>query len=331
MKFNLLYILLLLTAVACYYMMRHLVVQSEHSFFGAAETEGRVINVDFAAMIQEIRVRPGIQVKKGDTLALLSRAELDQKGQVYSLDLQQLATEQRTKDQLLEQERTLLRTRQQMRLANLENDLRALEVELSMQNQLKNALGAPPKTGEGTDTALRIRIAALQEQIAGTNRQNAEELAEWGTRQEAQQKFYRSKVQQVRQSVGFVEAERPRLAIVSPLDGYVEQVSGVPLEMIQAYRELFKITPSAPNKVIGFIHESAQIPFRMGDTVLLSSVTRTGLNCKGIIHAVSPKMVELPFRLRKFTEVRTWGREIFIQIPPDNPFFIGEKILAETH
>lgn len=85
--------------------------------------------------------------------------------------------------------------------------------------------------------------------------------------------------------------------------------------MVQAYRELFKITPSVPNKVIGFIHESAQIPFRLGDTVLLHSVTRTGLGCKGVIHAVSPKMVELPFRLRKFAEVRTWGREIYIQLP----------------
>jgi hypothetical protein len=40
----------------------------------------------------------------------------------------------------------------------------------------------------------------------------------------------------------------------------------------------------------------------------------------------NPKLTELPLRLRKFIELRTWGREVFIQLPEQNGFYISEKI-----
>jgi hypothetical protein len=37
-------------------------------------------------------------------------------------------------------------------------------------------------------------------------------------------------------------------------------------------------------------------------------------------------MTELPLRLRKFIEMRSWGREVYIGLPPENRFYISEKI-----
>ena len=98
-----------------------------------------------------------------------------------------------------------------------------------------------------------------------------------------------------------------------------------------AFRELFRISPRNPDRVIGFLHESAEVPFQLGDTVTLASMGRIGVSSLAALHGVSPKLVELPFRLRKFTELRTWGREVYIQLPADNPFFIGEKILITVN
>jgi hypothetical protein len=38
-------------------------------------------------------------------------------------------------------------------------------------------------------------------------------------------------------------------------------------------------------------------------------------------------MVELPIRLRKSAEIKSWGREVYVQLPPNNSFYIGEKIM----
>jgi hypothetical protein len=34
-------------------------------------------------------------------------------------------------------------------------------------------------------------------------------------------------------------------------------------------------------------------------------------------------------RLRRYEEVKTWGREIYIQLPLGNDFYIGEKIMIK--
>jgi hypothetical protein len=115
--------------------------------------------------------------------------------------------------------------------------------------------------------------------------------------------------------------------LLAPSDGYVQQVGATINELVPSFRELFRISPRKPDKVIGFLHESAEVPFQLGDTVLLSSMSRVEISSVAVLNGVSPKLVELPFRLRKFTELRTWGREVYIQLPVDNPFFIGEKIL----
>jgi hypothetical protein len=41
--------------------------------------------------------------------------------------------------------------------------------------------------------------------------------------------------------------------------------------------------------------------------------------------------VELPTRLRKNPEIKAWGREIYIDLSVENPFFIGEKIRIELN
>jgi len=329
MKFNLLYLLIAVAAAACYWIVRDLSSQGEHIFFGAAETEGRIINVDFPALVQTLYVQPGMEVTKGDTLALLFRAELDRKTQEYLIEIRQLATEQQAKADLLQKDRDLLLAKQTAQTKELEADIKILETETVIQSNLKNIVGASQSNSTGQPNLKAQQIAALQESVRQSALQMQEQLLQINTQLKTNREITQVKTAQIQQNIGFLNAEKPRLALISPIDGYIEQVNAATNEMVQPYRELFKINPQKPNKVIGFIHESTQIPFRIGDTVYLVSVSRPDKQCSARINGVSPKMVELPFRLRKFTEVRTWGREVYIQLPEDNPFFIGEKIMAK--
>lgn len=331
MKFNLLYLLIFIALAACYWIVHDLSNQGDHIFFGAAEAEGRIVNVDFAALVQRVYTRPGMEVHKGDTLALLFRAELDRKTQEYLVEIRQLETEHQAKAALLQKDRDLLHTKQTAHTAALESEIKLLEAEADIQSNLKNLVGtATQNNGAAGQANLKAQqMAALRQSIHQSELQTEEQLSQINTQLKTSREITANKIAQIQQNIDFLNAEKPRLALLSPIDGYVEQVNAAANEMVQQYRELFKVNPQRPNKVIGFIHESTQIPFRIGDSVELASVSRITVPCKARISGVSPKMVELPFRLRKFTEVRTWGREVFINLPEDNPFFIGEKIRAK--
>jgi HlyD family secretion protein len=170
------------------------------------------------------------------------------------------------------------------------------------------------------------KIAALQKEIDDQQAQAREELRLLDARQSANRSIAIAKTGQSQTEIGFVQTERGRLLLLAPIDGYVEEIFFGKNALLPAHRDLLKINPLMPNRIVGFIHEAADVPFSIGQTVELSSTTRPQVRTTGVIVGSNPKLTELPLRLRKFIELRTWGREVFIQLPEQNGFFISEKI-----
>jgi hypothetical protein len=82
----------------------------------------------------------------------------------------------------------------------------------------------------------------------------------------------------------------------------------------------------SPTLVIGYIHEEHMLKVNMNDTITIFSTTRPGIENIGIVRTRGSRIVEIPPRLRKIKEFITYGREIIIEIPPDNPFLQKEKV-----
>jgi hypothetical protein len=119
--------------------------------------------------------------------------------------------------------------------------------------------------------------------------------------------------------------------LIAPIDGFVEHVAAVSKEIAPQYKELIKLNPIHPNKIRGFIHESAEVHYILGDTVQVTSTLRTNITTKGIIIGSSPQLVELPLRLRKFTTRSAWGREIYVRLLDNSNLFISEKVLITLY
>jgi len=328
MKFNLIYLLVAAALAGCYYIVRHLQEQSIHTFFGTAETEGRAVNLEYDVMLQRVCVTAGAQVKKGDTLAIAYHTEMEQKMGENRLETARLAAERDAEAALLAQERERLLAEQSTRQSELQTQIKVLEAELAVQARLRAAVSERATTAADNGPNVKQQeITALREEVAQTEKQTREVLREVDAKIKANASVYAAQIRQTQGSQTFLDKEKTKLVLLAPTDGYVQQVGATAGELAPAFRELFRISPRNPDKIIGFLHESAEVPFQLGDTVLLSSMGRVAVSSRAVLHGVSPKLVELPFRLRKFTEVRTWGREVYIQLPADNPFFIGEKIL----
>jgi hypothetical protein len=116
---------------------------------------------------------------------------------------------------------------------------------------------------------------------------------------------------------------------LSPIDGFVENIFAFENQITPQYNPLIKLNPERPNKIKGFLPESVDMAYRFGDTVEVHAARRPSVKAKAVLIGSNPQLVELPMRLRKFQTASTWGRELYINLPPENDFFIGEKIIIK--
>lgn len=324
MKINLLYLAIPAAVFACAYIVRDLQGRSEQTFFGSAETEPFVLHVEEDVMVREVFTAVGRQVQKGDTLALLYRTELDMELADITSGRRRLSSDLVASQELLRQERATIRAKAAAQIAALESEIVEIQVRDSIDERLKSSV----YTGLKIDrTASQTAIAGLRKAIELAEEVMRRELNELDAEEKNSLRLYQTETQNTAQQIELQNAVRRRLVLVAPVDGYVDQLSITPGAPVPAFRDMMRIYPLRPAKVIGFIHETAEIPFRIGDSVSLISGARSSLpSLKGQITAAGPKLVELPLRLRKFAEVRAWGREVIISLPPDNPYYIGERI-----
>jgi multidrug resistance efflux pump len=323
MKFNLLYLIWVVALGGFLYLGQHLKTQSGQQLFGIAETEGKNIKVDFPAVVQQCRIRAGQQVRKGDTVLVLFRSELDQKTTLKSTELQQIETERGVKSNNVIREAELFIARQNARIADLQAQIKVIESEINAQNSLKDFIGS----GKTVDNNIKLQeIKTLEEAIRQANIQTSEQRKVFDNQQVGNNSVSAAKTKQLNEELTFINKEKTKLVLIAPCDGFIEQVFVANGEVCDSYKDLYKINPFQPTKVIGFIHESLNMNYHLGDTVALQSFTRPDVKTKAILTSISPKLVELPYRLRRNAEIKSWGREVYVNLPADNQFFIGEKV-----
>jgi HlyD family secretion protein len=325
MKFNILLLLLPAAIAGCIWIAFDFQGQSTNMFFGIAETESQTLNFDRDIAVHEVRVKAGDFVKKGDTLAIFTRADLDKTEAERRGEMARAETERAAEHTVLEKEKELVGARLQAKISEIKAEISLLRTEDSLKTAYrKNIYG--DLTAAPENKLVAERTAALQKEIGDHQAQARDELRLLEARQAANRSITLAKTGQSQVEIGFVQAERGRLLLLAPIDGYVEELLFSRNALVPAHRDLIKINPLTPNRIIGFIHEATEVPFSIGQSVELVSTSRPEVKATGVIVGSNPKMTELPLRLRKFIEVRSWGREVFIQLPEQNGFFISEKI-----
>ncbi|MEY4204973.1 MAG: hypothetical protein RL013_2677 [Bacteroidota bacterium] len=324
MKFNILYLLFPAALAACFWIASDFQYQSVNSFFGIAESEPRSLNFDHDIAVREVFVKTGDLVKKGDTLATFYRAELDEQSLENWSELRLTETERAAEFSILEKEKELVRTRLSADARELQAEISLLITEDSLNTLFRGSVYSDLKPAGNKMVA--DKIAARRKQIDDLQKNAAEEIRILESKQAALGAVASVRNESTRAAQKQLESEKNRLFLVAPIDGYVETVLVARNALVEAFTELMKINPQVPNTVIGFIHEASDAPLAVGQEVELVSFNRPEVKCSGRITSINPKMTELPLRLRKFIEMRSWGREVFIGLPQDNRFYISEKI-----
>ena len=325
MRFNILYIFWVFLLVIAGWLMTRFSNSSQTTLFGSAETQGQILNYEYPILIHKIHVHPGDPIHKGDTLMVLARPELDKQATLKNNEIQVNVAENQAKSQNVDKELERLTTEHATKVNELKSQIQLLESEEKTQAAIRLVV-ENNKTNVGRSLLVE-KINTLKNAITVEQQSYAAQARKLNQQRVAESSVSESKKNSVEQEISFLQEAKGKLVLLSPIEGYVEAILVFENEIAPQYKELMKINSKKPDMVKGFLPETANVMYQLGDSVGLQSSTRPDITTKGILVGSTPQLVELPDRLAKLQRVKSWGREVYVKLLPTNDFFIGEKII----
>lgn len=301
---------------------------SDYSSIGITEVKEYKINSEKSALVNSVNVVPGQQVKAGELLLDLSSAELDMDIEKITNRIALLKVEQQSKSKLIEAQVAYLKADQGIQLEEIETDIAQTKSEIRLNKKLTKELAVNSDTSiwNETDNPLQVKLNSLNKQKA--KQQQAILIKETDIRQEGfiDQQQLKNQINLLEQELDLLKGEKAKLAKYATADGVVKNIFVKPGEQVSSYTPLLSITPVTPTMVTGYLAGKNNNAFSVGDTVRVSAYGNGDIKITGNVIGYGA-VTELPDILQKSTAVKAFGREIFIEIPAQNNFANGEKVL----
>lgn len=325
MKFNILYLFWILLFFVAVGLAIRFSNTSRTNLFGSAQTQGQILNFQYPVLVKKIVVHVGDSIHIGDTLMILQRPDLEKQVVMKDDEKQFNRAEQMARAQSVDNQLEQLKSNYSTRINELKTQIQLLESEERAQAAVRLLVeNGKPNTSQ---SLLSEKINLLKNSFDIEQKRYFAQLKELNQQRIAEVSVYDTKASSVNHELDFLEEDRGKLVLLAPIDGFVESVQTFENEIAPQYKELMKINPKHPDLVKGFLPESVEALYQMGDSVGLTSATRPHIISRGRIIGSTPQLVELPLRLKRLQQTSSWGREIFVKLRTDNSFFIGEKII----
>ena len=133
----------------------------------------------------------------------------------------------------------------------------------------------------------------------------------------------------MKREVDLYKKEQGQLELYAPSDGLIGSIHCKPGENIPSFNTLISFYEQSPNTVVAYLHESLSTELKVGDSLIVASTLHPEETCLGRVAGLGHRIVEIPERLRKIPEIKSYGREVLIAIPGDNHFLQKEKVMLQ--
>ena len=296
------------------------------SFLGVSYSDAYTINSDRAATIIRTYVSPGETVSAGDTLITLYSPELELDIEKLRKELILMQSEIEEKNELLESELALFDSEKQQSTQSFNAEINQLAQRLALQKQLvgiESALGDSDQNNElelqieSLKQQLSLELQAIEIRVNDVTQEHLFDVSQIRARQEL-----------ARQELQWKERMVDNLTRMAQADGVVERVYVKPQEQVDSFTPLLTLNPRHPTSIVGYLVGQKDRNKELGDTVLVRSSEQSSLISSGVITGFG-SVVALPNILQNSSSITTFGLEIFIEIPEDNPLPVGEKVIIE--
>lgn len=289
---------------------------------GVAYSKEYKISAEKASQVKHIAVVAGQQVKTGDLLVELTSTALEVDIDKMSNRILALKSEQAEKIKLLQSETAYVMADYGLKIEEINSEIVKRESEWKLNKELTGQTG-DTNPAEISPVAQAIEALKLQKMKLEESRHiRARDIA---IRNETEQLVLKNQISLLERELTVLVDERKGLVKLATADGVVDNIFVKESEQVEAYAPLLSVSPTHPTTVVGYVvGRKSQLP--VGQQVFIRSYDDPGADFAGRVIGYG-SMVALPEILQKSTAVKAFGREVFIEITPENPFASGEKVL----
>lgn len=325
MKLNLFYISIGLIGLSLFVMLRP-GFHSELSFYGFAESNETDINYNYPVVVEKILVTPGQSVKANDPILELSR----RKSKEILEDQEYKISELRARAAIWERERM-------NEITQLENQLTTRRSEISLEIntkkkelEYKKGLSKDLKTIDGSASdynPISEEIKELQTQLKSYETIQVQKIKGIKSELKIGTNPYKVEMQRLEAEREFEASQRLiPITVTAPGDGLIGNISCKEEEHIPSYTTLLTFYEPHSGIINGYVHEDLTMEVELGDTYLVSSLKDESISYPGRVIGLGSRIIEIPARLRKVPELKSYGREVQLEITRDNIFLQKEKV-----
>jgi len=296
------------------------------SFLGVTYSKAYKINAEKSGIIKNLFVVPGQEVQKGDKLIEVESPQLNLDIQKLSKEIELFKSEKREKKALLDSKIKLLESEKSILKGEIENDIRLIQNEIDLNNKLTRTISKDVSTD--SLTALKLQIKSIREK--GNLELQGLDIRILDLKQEDEfdQSQIQSKIELANEELEWKLREERRLNKFATFSGVIENVYVKEGEEVEAFTSLVSINPKHPTSVVGYLVGKKERDRELGEIVTVKSLEQPNLQIQGKIIGFGA-VVELPQIMEKDNSLTTFGLEIFIEIPEDNPLVVGEQIIVK--
>lgn len=326
--FNIFYLLVLIVGAVLVWQFKYQLssINTELSFFGFAESSETEINYNYPVIVDSILVKPGQFVSKNDTLLLISRRKAKETLATQNFEIAELRAKETAWKQQISSEINLLSQEKRAKSQTLQERINSLQQELSFKEQIATDLKSIDSY-KSDFSPLKEKIKLLQQQQASIEQEYEAQITALNKEMATGKNPYNIRVEQLNAELAFDEAQKiQHVVVTAPSDGLVGNVFCKVAEHIPSYTTLLTFYEPHSSLVRGYVHEDLTLQVKVGDYFWVRSLKNDTIKYKGTVIGLGSRIVEIPTRLRKMPEIKTYGREVLVEINNQNFFLQKEKV-----
>ncbi len=299
------------------------------TFYGVVTNKETEINTKENVKINQVFVNTGDKVNAGDLLLTAAHIELEKELRNNTLALESLTLEKRDGQTMFKQQEQNLRLSLSQQLKQLDLQISQLENDKkALTNTLEKILGSNAKNLNYSEIDHQLNNLYQQKKLLkekfNVDLKHLKQIALQS------KELINTRKGILQNDLDLISNKMKQLEIKSPIDGIVGTIFCKPGENTSAFDTLLTIYEPHPSIVKGFIHEDIPLHFQKKDTLLVSTFDEETFICNGLVKSIGHRIVEIPGRLRKFPEIKTYGKEVTITIPEDNHFSLNQKVIISV-
>lgn len=298
-------------------------------FYGFAENKETQINMGNPIEVSKIHVNTGQKVKKGDVILDVFSSILPVKINNVTYSIEELTTKYSIWKNDLEgriAKSTLLLNEKKSKIeAEIAQNYAQLDKNKKLAKTLKS-IELNNTTNSDIVNPIMIRINDLKKELKFATDILTTQINNLKTERYAPNNPLLSRIKILEKELNYYQQKKEKETILAPSNGLIGNIHCKRGEKISSFTPLVTFYEESPTLVVGYIHEDLLLKVNIKDTITVFSTSRPDIRNTGVIKTLGSRIIEIPPRIRKIKEFKTFGREVIIEIPPENPFLQKEKV-----